>query len=319
MNINNYIIKKRYNGSNTSIAMKEIYTQSVRQSTKLVTKTSPSECTNNKDGVCCSNKLIKDISKFIKDMGYNDIDHPEKVIDVAKKELKCDSESCVLKHPKISKYISDDKQLKQELAINFKTEGPRNSTKLLSNFNIDNTLLLWAREYTTFYPCPFSMIDFNIYSNQFSQINLKDMYNGMDYYVDPIYGKIQKKFNCFACVLNTDVSSGKGKHWVCVFVDMRSKTKPWTIEYFNSTGNPPCSAVVNWMEQQRYNLLEIYKNIETISVTTLVHQYSMTECGLYSLYYIRARLDNTPYTFFITNSISDNLMVEFRKHVFRNH
>jgi uncharacterized Zn-finger protein len=300
MNIYKYVVKKP-------------------QTTRLVTKTTQSECANNKDGVCSSNKLIFDIFNFIKDLGYDNVENPERVIKIAEKELNCDSESCVLTHPKVYRYISDKKQMKKELDTQFKPLGPRNSTKLLSNFNIDNTLILWAREYKTFYPCPFSMIDFNIYPNTFSKINLKDVYTGNAYYMDPIYGKIQKGFNCFACVLNTDVSSGRGKHWVCIFVDKRSKNEPWTIEYFNSTGNSPCQAVTEWMENQRYNLLKIYKHVNTVAVTNIVHQYSMTECGLYSLYYIRARLDNVPYSFFMNNTIPDNLMIEFRTHVFRSH
>lgn len=287
----------------------------------LKTKTTESDCVNNKD-VCTTSEIVEIIDKYI--VNKNNIKkyirkrNKKEVINEAKKILNCNSEACVLMHPVIKNFINENR-ISNSLQVDFKPPGPKYTTELLNNINIDSTLVNWAREFDGFYPCPFTMIDF--YENnyfKFGEINLANLVNKKEYYYDPVYGKINKKFNCFGCVLNTDKSSGKGKHWVCIYVNLGYNDDIWTIEYFNSTGNIPPAPVIKWMEQQRINLLTINNKVNTINVSYLVHQQSMTECGLYSLYYIRSRLDKISYEYFLQNYIDDHLMIKFREHVFRN-
>lgn len=288
----------------------------------LITNTDESECI--RVNTCCSSKpIINLMSKFINTTEGNTkiIENNNEVIEKIEKVLKCDSESCVLVNPEFNKFVEketgNNNIIKYELHKNFKTKGPRDNTNLLSNYNIDDTLIRWAREFKDFYPCPFSMIDFKTVVNDFYTINLDDVVSGKVSYRDPIDGIQHGPFKTYGCVLNTDVSTGRGKHWVCIFVDCRSKV--WTIEYFNSSGNPPHYDVTEWMEKQRSNLLKIHNNVETITVTNIVHQKSNTECGMYVLYYIRSRLDGIPYCYFLTKRIEDADVTKFRKHVFRKH
>lgn len=281
----------------------------------LLTNTDESECTNGCT-TCSSKPVVKLMSKFI-----NTTENDTAVIEKIEKVLKCDSESCVLVNPEFSKFVEKETGsnniIKYELHKNFKTKGPRNSTDLLSNYNIDETLIRWAREFKDFYPSPFSMIDFKTVMNDFCTINLTDVVSGKVSHRDPINGINHGPFKTYGCVLNTDVSTGRGKHWVCIFVDCRSNV--WTIEYFNSSGNPPHYDVNEWMEKQRSNLLKIHNNVETVTVTNIVHQKSNTECGMYVLYYIRSRLDGIPYKHFLTKRIEDADVTQFRKHVFRKY
>jgi len=46
------------------------------------------------------------------------------------------------------------------------------------------------------------------------------------------------------------------------------------------------------------------------------HQRGDTECGVYSLYYIRQRLEGTPARWFATDTVPDDAMIKFRKHLF---
>lgn len=281
----------------------------------LLTNTDESECLNGCT-TCSSKPLVNLMSKFINEKGDDNT-----VVEKIEKVLKCDSESCVLVNPDFNKFVENETGsnniIKYELHKNFKTKGPRDNTNLLSNYNIDDTLVRWAREFKDFYPCPFSMIDFKTVVNDFCTINLADVISGKASYVDPIDGVQKGPFKTYGCVLNTDVSTGRGKHWVCVFVDCRSNL--WTVEYFNSSGNPPHADVREWMEVQRSNLLKIHNNVETITVTNIVHQKSNTECGMYVLYYIRSRLDGISYKHFLTKRIEDADVTKFRKHVFRKH
>jgi hypothetical protein len=129
-------------------------------------------------------------------------------------------------------------------------------------------------------------------------------------------------------VINTDTSSGPGKHWVAVFVDCRpAPDEPWTVEYFNSAGRPPPKAMVGWMERRRAQLAAYRGQLPSsrghvcdviaVPVTDMDHQESQTECGLYALFYIRRRLEGTPYSFFFSQLVPDAAMTAFRAHVFR--
>ena len=100
----------------------------------------------------------------------------------------------------------------------------------------------------------------------------------------------------FACVLNTDVSSGPGKHWVALFGDARAPPgEPWTVEYFNSAGNPPPREVLRWTAAAAARLGELRAargeagGARREFLTGVRHQRSRTECGLYALFFIRAR------------------------------
>jgi hypothetical protein len=294
----------------------------------LLTNTTESECVNN-SCVCSSKPILEGIKKYIystsdseKKDNINELSNEKndesnniKIIEDAKKILNCDTESCVLNKLKstdvLSKYIID-----RELKTKFKVKGPRNTSELLNNHHIDDTLMLWAREFPHFYPCPFSMIDFEKTHNKFGTINLADLLNGSETYTDPEYGLKKGPFTSFGCVLNTDVSTGRGKHWICVFVDMRPK-QMWTIEFFNSSGNAPISTITKWMERQRANLLPFHK-VDTVPSTNILHQTDDFSCGSYALYYIRSRLDCIPYSYFLKNRIEDEQAVKFRTHLFRN-
>lgn len=265
-------------------------------------KTTKSECANNISGVCSSNQTVELIDEFI-----GSGNKPKHILLKAQKKLGCTSESCVLNNEKFKEFVArkgKKRVIEIDLSLRFKPPGPRNSLKLLNNINIDSVLSQWNTEFPNSYAYPFAMIDFPTHDYELGNVPVVSLIN---------------KYNCFYCVLNTDVSSGGGKHWVCVFVDCRD-SNDWSVEYFNSTGNPPHRNVVRWMEKTR-NDLEEYdskKKVISIPVTDVEHQEFDTECGLYALFYIRSRLDGTPYQSFNETKIDDAKVSIFRKHVFRD-
>ncbi len=96
-----------------------------------------------------------------------------------------------------------------------------------------------------------------------------------------------------------------------------------SVEFFNSSGNAPAPEWVNWLEKTRVIMENIADNqhiknykVSVIKVTSIRHQKSKSECGLYSLFYIWARLNDVPVEYFTTNPIADQLMFEFRQHLF---
>lgn len=303
-------------------------------SLKLVT-TTDSEC-SGEGGVCSSRPVVASIVQFLKRRGLKVQGGPEKAVEAAKATLNCQGEACILDHPEFVGGLTPDARLtvKQDLALRFKPVGPRDTTALLSNYDIDGTLQQWALKFPQFYCCPFAMADFETAGGGLAQVSLPDVYRGSE----PLQlggRRIRRPCRTFACVLNTDVSSGPGQHWVAVFVDMRGEPdlrsdnrrsegasnsrQPWSVEYFNSAGNPPFQSVARWMESTARALREAFpaREVQTVPVTRVVHQHSRTECGPYSLFYIRARLDGVPYEQFRRDKVTDAEMTQFRSHLFR--
>lgn len=301
------------------------------------------DCVNRKeepaDGVCSSRAMVDNVSKFVlgnlfeETAGGNttterELDAPE-VMKSAAKKLGCSSEGCVVSHPKVINFISSEigEEAAEEhlkgVKTQLKTIGPRYGNKLLSNFKIDDVLCRWAVEFPSFFNCPFAMFDFQtVPGYRLAEIDLhkvlegkesQDIFDG-DNASENGFKPTVRKCDTFACVLNTDVSSGKGKHWVCVFADMRCS--PATVEYFNSSGRPPPKQITAWMERQSSLLCSHGVDSKTVITSRITHQKSKTECGLYALYYIRSRLEGEPFSLFREKRVPDSLMQDFRKHVF---
>jgi hypothetical protein len=247
--------------------------------------------------------------------------------------LQCSSESCVISHPSLASFIVETGgaagELKRELAVSFKAPGPRDSLALLSNYNIDETLQRWGRVFPEFFPCPFAMMDFDTNGDLFGSADFPAILEGRaPVNLGAEVGAVRRPCSCFGCVVNTDVSTGEGKHWVAVFVDCRPPPgEPWSVEYFNSTGRPPPAAMTRWMERTRSALTEYRMtlpgartavcDVTAEAVSDMDHQESQTECGLYAMFFIRRRLEGTPASFFESQLIPDEAMTAFRSHVFR--
>lgn len=281
---------------------------------------------------CATNKILKTVAAFAAAAPSAQAPAPSPLlpdantpaattIRTAAAALGCPSESCVLTHPNFRAFARNagvsGRELDLELELRFKAQGPRDSLALLSNFNLDGTMQRWARVFTEFYPCPFAMMDFDRNGDLFGEIDMCAVLDGrvpMD--LGPGIGRLTRPSTCFGCIINTDVSTNKGKHWMAVFVDCRSEAAPWSVEFFNSVGGAPMRPITVWLERTRARLAERHAT-EAVAVTDIDHQESQTECGLYALYYVRRRLEGTPYSFFSEKLVPDAAMTAFRQHVFR--
>lgn len=246
--------------------------------------------------------------------------------------LGCTSESCVVSHPDFKRFavseghVENHDVLEAGLAARFKPKGPRDSTALLNNFNIDAVLQDWAVTHEKFFNFPFAMIDFESTGHALARVDPSDILEGrVPQHLGKLRGETRRPCDTFACVLNTDVSTGRGKHWVAVFGDCRGRGT-WSVEYFNSAGNPPPPAVARWLEETAASLRNFRVDrgerfgegeVKSVPLTDVRHQESATECGLYALYFIRRRLEGAPVSEFRGRLIPDEAMTEFRAHVFR--
>ena len=248
----------------------------------------------------------------------------------AAKELGCSTEACILTHPRFLAFAQKrgvpPRAVEAELKARFKPPGPRDSTDLLDNFKIDAVLQGWAQRFPRFYNFPFCMMDFYETRGALATTDVASILRGEAPQTVGAGAAAPSARPCdtFACVLNTDVSSGRGKHWVAVFGDCRGRD--WSVEYFNSAGNPPPPPVTRWMEEAAEKLRALrgaepgrygQGGVAAVPVTDLRHQESQTECGVYVLYYIRRRLEGAPYAVFQETPTADDEMMGFRRHLFR--
>ena len=276
-----------------------------------------SECSHDIEGAICSSEpMIDKMKKFYTAItGKSPPKIRKKLINELTTLLDVTTELDILNHPQFVKYAGEV-AVKIEKSERFLPYGPKNTTDLLSNFNIDDTLKQLARKYCLgnkkhkykFYHVPFQMIDFLDYETELAQLSPTDIFN--------------KGYNSFGCVLNTDISSQPGKHWFCIFFDgtgKGTKKSPYYIEYFNSSGNYPMPEVHRWM---RLFIAQVYRELNKIVEIYIATPYRIQNdrhsCGVYCLAYIYTRLKGRPRGWFVKVGMGDNDMLKFRQKLFRD-
>lgn len=109
------------------------------------------------------------------------------------------------------------------------------------------------------------------------------------------------KYDDIAWIFNTDRTFQSGKHWVALYINNQNRT----VEYFDSVGKEPNKYVLNFITryfgQYRYS----WSNVK--------HQKENNECGIYSIYWVLARLRGDA----VQTRITDKQMHYFRAAVFR--
>lgn len=228
--------------------------------------------------------------------------NPKIILEHLKKETECDTELCIINSSKAKRELGGE--VKNIINTYFKIEGPKHDIeKWLSNENIDKTLAQWARysKFKHFYHIPFQMRDFEEQNTELATIDFYDLY--------------QKNYRTFACVPNTDWSSGNGKHWFALFFDFRKE--PYTLEYFNSSGECPLKEFNSWLNKKQQQLSNQFKRpVKKIVVTRMQNQEDDSSCGCYSMYYIYSRLNGIDWITFRTAKVTDERMYDFRKFLF---
>jgi len=279
------------------------------------TKDDKSECAwHLSDNGMCARDLIPRYKEFLKskDPLFSPKMSPKEILARIKKILNVNSESGILTHNEFKSYVGSG-TVRRALNDNFKPYGPAFTTDLLDNFHIDYTFEMFAtpayRRKTgkKFFHIPFQMIDFAKVKSELARISIPNV--------------IGAGFDSFGVVLNTDVSSGGGKHWFCLYGDLAHKgteEDPLVIEYFNSSGNAPHSDVTFWMEKTcRDIMLTLGKHAVTLRAVNRQLQTSKTECGMWSILYIKSRLEGHSPKWFYEHKTTDADIENFRKYIFR--
>jgi len=193
----------------------------------------------------------------------------------------------------------------------------KNSNEWLSNYEIDSVLVQYEKAYPYFKAIKSTPIDFDTtincicVSNELCNFNLSLF--------------LKHKITKIGFVFNLDKHTGKGTHWVSMFVDILNKF----IFYFDSNGSIIPSEIVvlknRIVKQGNFHNIHFrfYNNVN------IQHQQGNTECGMYSLFFIITMLTSNiknkhlslqqKINFFRKNKIPDKYVETYRQIFFRNY
>ena len=134
---------------------------------------------------------------------------------------------------------------------------------------------------------------------------------------------IKKGKTKIGIIFNLDDHTKSGSHWVSLYIDVKSKH----MFYFDSASNdmPPEIEVLIARIQKQAKELQMRFKVD--SNGTFEHQYSNTECGMYSLFFIVTMLTNKyedevfknmkqKITFFKRHRITDKYVEKLRSEYF---
>jgi len=251
-----------------------------------------------------------------------------------------ESEADLFQNPqfqKVLKQFAPRCSDKEWLKTLFKPFGPIDAIEPISNQNEADVLDQWQNVAgrCKFCPIPFQLIDFA--SDPHSVLN---NFNWLD--------RLKQGYRTFAVFINTinrkqlkQCKEGEscGLHWMTVFFDFRPLdncgndgpvdwkrmetapypfTKACTVEFFNSSGNAPVSALRLYFKQLQLSFASNLPgiNLWVVNASLFQQQFDESSCGIYCLYYIYHRLKSVPYTWFLITHVTTEEIHWFRRFVF---
>lgn len=111
-------------------------------------------------------------------------------------------------------------------------------------------------------------------------------------------------------VFNLDPHFKNGSHWVAMYVDIRDPARPF-VGYFDSYGFKPPRLITRLMKS-----LRLQAPAARLGYNARRFQYSTTECGVYSIYFLVSMISGIPFQRFCKKRIPDSVMLDVRKVLF---
>ena len=194
---------------------------------------------------------------------------------------------------------------RQQMAGQYGRENGNNEERWLSTDNIDQAMERFEeiyRDFTFFGPVP---INFAEIVTELNNLNLKRLYrNGT---------------RRIGIVFNFNPHYKAGSHWVALMIDLSSGTaNSRKIAFFDSYGNCPPRPEI---QELIYNIQDKAREDLGIELEILCnktrHQFSSSECGVYSIYFLEKSLEGVPFMEIFSNIIGDEEINRRRARYFR--
>ena len=258
-----------------------------------------------KDGSCYNKSDLQTIHNAVFDNDDDDTNKKKskknnkvELLNDLKKTFKkqCgDNEACWLDNVQVRRHFSKEKPrrlMELEKKV-FKPKGTKGKYEWLSTIEIENVFNQYnvmkhnfhfiscvPSDYYTIYPWKFPTDIFDIYPKS-------------------------------AIIFNTDKMDEPGSHWVAVYFE-RTGSNTLHVDYFDSTGDPPFEDYETLLDLPVFRKWNVYSHINTKK-----HQHEDTECGIYAIFYIIARMQGRKRDDITRKRISDRDIHELRNVLFR--
>ena len=188
----------------------------------------------------------------------------------------------------------------QIIKFTWRTDGPQGRFDWLSTYNVNGVMEQTEKKYTEFKFLGAVPMDFdNLPETNIPNLNI-DKY-------------IKNNKNKFGIIFNLDESWKSGSHWVSFFSDINNGS----IYYFDSYGIRPEPRVRKLM-RKFYNYCTEH-NINAVSdYNKIRHQYGGSECGVYSINFIKRLLKGHTFQDICQSKVKDIKINKCRKVYFGN-
>jgi hypothetical protein len=217
----------------------------------------------------------------------------------------CSTESCWLRHQCI-KHDIDKSLWGKHFAPYSPAKWKENPKEWLTTVDIQKVMAQWEKAYKHFEFIGPSPIDYDTHM-VFGECVWEELCKFS-------LGQMKRRgITKVGVIFNLDKHNQSGSHWVAVFIDMKTHK----IYYFDSYGDPIPSRIskfCDFVKKQGENFGENYE----IVISKKRHQYSNSECGMYSMYFLLQLLQGTPHSTFEKVRVPDSLMLKLRKEYFNS-
>jgi len=260
---------------------------------------------NDPDGICTKDKYISRLGDFLESKFKTPLlGDKKKIIKKAMEKTDCGSESCLYSHGMLKGVLPSSG--KDEF---FNPKGPHNNEKWLSNEDIDDVLDKWNKIFPEYIHIDCHMNNFEDHAKGKSDNNSPEL-------AVIKWKKIidNGKYKKLGCVINTDNYGDSGQHWVSIFVDLPGRS----VEYFDSAAGSMSQEMLDFVSKTASTLLDLTGHLHKERyLHVFKHQRQNNECGMYSLFYQLCRIHEVSPDYFESVAISDELMNNFRRSLFR--
>jgi hypothetical protein len=252
---------------------------------------------------------------------------PHKIWEEIQNNLKdeCSDDLCIVNKPfmrqakhKVDNSISEsggrhlpsNVDLKDYYSPKMPKEWKKNPTEWLSNIEILEKMKQYEKAYPCFKFIGPTTIDFDAVLSNHQCVENDLCHFQLDRYINAHKKKI-------GIIFNTDPHDKGGSHWISLFINIPKKM----IFFFDSAGDEIPSEIMKFVERVKaqgaaLNPPIVFKFDQNYPNE---HQYSTTECGMYSLYFIINMLeDKLTANYLKTHIIPDQKMIDYRQKYFNN-
>lgn len=218
----------------------------------------------------------------------------------------CASEMCWLRHQCL-KHDLDKSLLGDMFAPTSPKEWRKNPQEWLTTVDIQKVMSQWEKAYPNFKFLGPSPIDYDTHVvfgecvwEEICKFDIKDT--------------IKKGKNKIGLIFNLDKHTQPGSHWVALFIDIPKEK----IYYFDSYGDDIPKQILKFAKDVKQQGAGLNMDFD-ININKKRHQYSESECGMYSLYFIIQLMHGTPFKTFQVEKVPDKKMIHLRKEYFNSY